>query len=58
MRIFACPSCRIRRRSSVCGELGLPVVTTLAGGYQQPVERVVELQVRTLRGFAAMHRFG
>jgi len=41
-----------------CAEMGLPAVTTLAGGYQQPVERVVELHVRTLREYAVVHGIG
>jgi acetoin utilization deacetylase AcuC-like enzyme len=41
-----------------CLELGVPVVTTLAGGYQKPVERVVDLHVRTLREYAAIHGHG
>jgi len=41
-----------------CAELGVPVVTTLAGGYQKPMERVVELHVRTLREYAVVHGIG
>jgi acetoin utilization deacetylase AcuC-like enzyme len=37
-----------------CRELGVPVVTNLAGGYQNPVEQVVALHVATLREFAAV----
>jgi acetoin utilization deacetylase AcuC-like enzyme len=40
-----------------CAALGVPVVTTLAGGYQKPVERVVGLHVRTLREYAAVHGY-
>jgi len=35
-------------------ELGVPVVTNLAGGYQRPVQRVVALHVATLRRYAAV----
>lgn len=38
-----------------CRAADVPVVTTLAGGYQKPVDRVVELHVATLRAFAAVH---
>jgi acetoin utilization deacetylase AcuC-like enzyme len=31
-----------------CREMGVPVVTNLAGGYQRPVEKVVGLHVNTL----------
>jgi acetoin utilization deacetylase AcuC-like enzyme len=32
-----------------CAAAGIPVVVTLAGGYQRPVERVVDLHVETCR---------
>jgi acetoin utilization deacetylase AcuC-like enzyme len=38
-----------------CLDLGVPVVTNLAGGYQRPVERVVAIHVRTMREFVAVH---
>ncbi|MDQ3555478.1 MAG: histone deacetylase [Gemmatimonadota bacterium] len=41
-----------------CRELGVPVVTTLAGGYQKPVEKVVQLHVNTLLRYAAVHGIG
>ncbi len=39
-----------------CRQTGVPVVVNLAGGYQQPVERVVELHVNTLRALAEVHQ--
>jgi acetoin utilization deacetylase AcuC-like enzyme len=35
-----------------CRAIGVPVVTNLAGGYQRPVEKVIELHVNTMRAFA------
>ena len=34
-----------------CRELGVPVVINLAGGYQKPVEKVIDLHVQTLWAF-------
>jgi acetoin utilization deacetylase AcuC-like enzyme len=39
-----------------CRQTGVPVVVNLAGGYQQPVGRVVELHVNTLRALAEVHQ--
>jgi acetoin utilization deacetylase AcuC-like enzyme len=39
-------------------ELGVPVVTNLAGGYQRPIEKVIALHVNTLTAFAASAREG
>ena len=36
-----------------CRRAGVAVVTNLAGGYQKPVERVVQLHVETLKAFAS-----
>jgi acetoin utilization deacetylase AcuC-like enzyme len=37
-----------------CKETGVPVVVNLAGGYQKPVERVVQLHVNTLRALSGV----
>jgi acetoin utilization deacetylase AcuC-like enzyme len=38
-----------------CRETGVPVVVNLAGGYQNPVDRVVELHVSMLRALSAVY---
>jgi acetoin utilization deacetylase AcuC-like enzyme len=38
-----------------CRETGVPVVVNLAGGYQKPVDRVVELHVNMLRALSAVY---
>jgi acetoin utilization deacetylase AcuC-like enzyme len=38
-----------------CARAGVPVVTNLAGGYQTPVSKVVQLHVRTMQEFASTH---
>ncbi len=35
--------------------MGIPVVSTLEGGYQKPVEKVVAVHVNTLLQFAEVH---
>ena len=40
-----------------CKRAGVPVVTNLAGGYQQPLSKVVALHVQTLIEFAGVNRF-
>lgn len=42
---------RDRRVFETCRAAGVPVVTTLGGGYQKPVERVIALHETTLRMF-------
>lgn len=37
-----------------CREIGVPVVVNLAGGYQKPVEKVVQLHVNTLRALSGV----
>lgn len=36
---------------STCNELGVPVVTNLAGGYQKPVEKIIDLHNITAKAF-------
>lgn len=38
---------------NTCRTMGVPVAWNLAGGYQTPIDRVVELHVQTAREFAA-----
>ena len=42
-------ACRDRIVFEGCKEIGVPVVVNLAGGYQTPAEKVVQLHVSTLR---------
>lgn len=38
---------------SVAKSIGIPVVLTLAGGYQEPVARVLEINRNTMMAFVA-----
>jgi acetoin utilization deacetylase AcuC-like enzyme len=48
-------ACRDRIIFEGCRETGVPVVVNLAGGYQKPVDRVVELHVSMLRALSAVY---
>lgn len=40
---------------STCNELELPVVTNLAGGYQKPEQKVIDLHALTARAYCEVH---